>query len=120
MGRLTLSTHVSTTAKNGGTGMYRNLVAGLSVIGLAFATAPAGAEAPFVGPNCQGIILSANVAGIGAKEAAANLGLSVEQAQELIRALCAEVNATPPRCEVGQEQAAQQALARGDTDQYLF
>jgi hypothetical protein len=101
--------------------MYRNLVVvALCVTGSAFVAAPAGAEAPNVGPNCQGIVESVNVVGIGAKEAAANLGLSVKEAEDLIRAVCADVTSNAPRCEVGQEQAAQQALARGDLDQYLF
>lgn len=101
--------------------MYRRLLASaLSAAGLAFAAAPAAAQAPFVGPNCQGMLVSNNVVGIGAHEAAANLGLSVQQAQDLIQGFCENVTTTSPRCEVGHEAAAQAALARGDLDMYLF
>jgi hypothetical protein len=62
------------------------------------------------------------VPGIGAHEAAANLGLSVQEAHDLIGAGCANAqeNSPSPRCEVGQLQAAEQALARGDLDAHLF
>ena len=58
--------------------------------------------------------------GIGAQEAAANLGLSVPEAQNLVRAACAGVTSNTPRCEGGHGHAADQALARGDIDRYMF
>ena len=91
-----------------------------AVVVLAFAAPPAVAQAPFVGPNCEGWFVSGAVIGIGAQEAAASLGLSVQEAQELIHAGCAGVTTNEPRCEVGHLEAAQQALARGDANLYMF
>jgi hypothetical protein len=101
--------------------MYRiSVVAAMCGVGLGFAAPPALADASWNGPNCQGSTVSAAVMGIGAKEAAASFGLSVQEAQDFVRAACASATTTPPRCEAGQSQAAQQALERGDFDQYLF
>ena len=102
--------------------MYRiSLVAAVCVAMLAFAAPPAGAEATYNGPNCQGDLLSSNVTGIGAKEAAANFGFaSVQDAQDWIQAYCANRDTNVPRCELGQGEAAAQALARGDMDQYML
>jgi hypothetical protein len=60
------------------------------------------------------------VIGIGAHEAAAQAGLSVKEAQELIHAGCAGVTTNEPRCEVGHLEAAQQALEHGDLNLYMF
>ena len=103
--------------------MYRiSLAAAMALVALALAAPPAVAQAPFVGPNCAGWITSDAVMGIGAKEASANLGLTVQEAHDLIIAACANApaNSPPPRCEVGHGQAAQQALERGDLAMYLF
>jgi hypothetical protein len=106
----------------GGTMHRFSLAIATAVAGLAFAAPSAVAEAPFVGPNCRGFVVSDAVIGIGAREAAARLGLSVQEAQDLITAACenAQANSTPPRCEVGQGNSAQQALERGDLDKYIF
>jgi hypothetical protein len=101
--------------------MYRtSLAAAMAVAGLAFAAPPAVAQAPFNGPNCSGGVVSNAVIGIGAKEAAASSGLTIQEAHELIQAACADITTTVPRCEIGHGQAAQEALARGDLDQYFF
>jgi hypothetical protein len=97
-----------------------SLAAAVAVAGLALAASPAVAQAPFNGPNCQGGIVSDAVIGIGAKEAAANAGLTIQEAQDLIQTVCADVTTNTPRCEIGHGQAAQEALERGDLDQYLF
>jgi hypothetical protein len=101
--------------------MYRPYVAVvLAAAGLALAAPSALAEARFNGPNCTGGAVSQNVTGIGVKEAAANLGLTVQEAQALIDAACANITTNPPRCEIGHGEAAQRALERGDLDQYMF
>ena len=101
--------------------MYRvSLAAVLSAVGLAFAASPAAAEAPLNGPNCSGWFVSDAVNGIGAHAAAAGVGLSVQEAQELIHAGCADATSNAPRCEIGQGNAAQAALERGDLDKYMF
>jgi hypothetical protein len=101
--------------------MYRtSLAVAMAVAGLAFAVPPAVAQAPFNGPNCQGGVVSGAVIGIGAKEAAASFGLSVQEAHDLIQAACANITTNAPRCEIGHGQAAQQALERGDLDQCIF
>jgi hypothetical protein len=97
-----------------------SLAAAVAVAGLAFAAPTAVAQAPFNGPNCQGGIVSDAVIGIGAKEAAANAGLTIQEAQDLIQAICADVTTNTPRCELGHGQAAEEALERGDLDQYFF
>jgi hypothetical protein len=51
--------------------------------------------------------------GIGAKEAAAaNAGLTIQEAHDLIQAICADVTTNTPRCELGHGRAAQEALER--------
>jgi hypothetical protein len=104
--------------------MYRiSLAMAIAFVALASAAAPAGAQAPFVGPNCSGAIVSGAVIGIGAPEAAANAGFdSVQEAHDFIGVVCANAqeSSPPPRCEVGQLQAAEQALARGDLEAYMF
>ena len=104
--------------------MHRISVAAiLSVVGLgAFAAPAAVAQAPFVGPNCQAWVISDDVRGVGAKEAAASVGLSIQEALDLIAIGCADAqeNSVPARCEVGQSSAAEQALVRGDMEMYLF
>jgi hypothetical protein len=60
------------------------------------------------------------VPGIGAKEASANLGLTVQEAHALIEAVCANATTNTPRCELGHGEAAQRALERGDLEQYMF
>jgi hypothetical protein len=90
--------------------MYRtSLAAAMAVAGLAFAAPPAVAQAPFNGPNCSGGVVSNAVIGIGAKEAAASSGLTIQEAHELIQAACADITTTVPRCEIGHGQAAQEA-----------
>jgi hypothetical protein len=91
----------------------------LAAASLALAAPPALAEAQFNGPNCTGGAVSQNVTGIGLKEAAANLGLTVQEAHALIDAACANITTNAPRCERGHGEAAQQALERGDLDQYM-
>jgi hypothetical protein len=95
-------------------------VVAIALLGVALSAPGASAQASFNGPNCHGGAVSQAVPGIGAKEAAANLGLTVQQAQDLINALCANVTSNTPRCELGQGRAADQALARGDLDMWLF
>jgi hypothetical protein len=97
-----------------------SLALATAVVGLAFAAPPAAAQARFNGPNCGGGLVSQAVPGIGAKEASAALGLTVQEAHDLILSVCEGITTTTPRCEIGQGQAAQQALARGDLEQYMF
>jgi hypothetical protein len=100
--------------------MYRLYVAVvLAAAGLALAAPQALAQAQFNGPNCTGGAVSQAVVGIGAKEASASLGLTVQEAQALIDAVCANITTNPPRCEIGHGEAAQQALERGDLAQYM-
>ena len=100
--------------------MYRLYVAVvLAAAGLALAAPPALAQAQFNGPNCTGGAVSQNVIGIGLPEAAANLGLTVQEAHALIEAACANITTNPPRCEIGHGEAAQRALERGDLAQYV-
>jgi hypothetical protein len=102
--------------------MHRaSLLVLVSVAGLALAAPPAMADAGFNGPNCHGGVVSQAVGdGIGAKQAAASLGLSIQEAQDLILAACANVTTNTPRCEQGQGNAAEAALERGDLEQYFF
>ena len=101
--------------------MHRvSLAVVISVAGLSFAAPPAMAQAEFNGPNCAGVFVSQAVPGIGAKEAAASLGLTIQEAHDLILTLCENVTTNAPRCEQGHEEAAQRALERGDLEQYMF
>ena len=88
---------------------------------VALVVAPAaGASAPINGPNCQGFVVSGTVGGVGVKAIADSFGLTVQQAQDFVRAGCAGVTTNTPRCENGQLRAADAALARGDLDKQLF
>jgi hypothetical protein len=101
--------------------MHRGSIALVtSIAALAFAAPPASGAAEFNGPNCGAVLVSQAVPGVGAKEAAANLGLSVQEAHDLIMSVCAGVTTNTPRCEQGHGEAAQRALERGDLDQYMF
>jgi hypothetical protein len=104
--------------------MYRiALAVTIAFVVLAIAAVPGAAQAPFVGPNCSGAIVSNAVPGIGAPEAAANAGFdSVQDAHDFIGVVCANAqeSSPPPRCEVGQGQAAERALARGDIEAFNF
>ena len=87
-----------------------------------FATSPALASDD--GQSCHGTFISTVVEGVGAKEAAAGFGWTVQEAQGVVRFVCGQADrrafGTPPKCENGQATAADQALARGDLGKWLF
>jgi hypothetical protein len=67
-------------------------------------------------------VISARVPGVGLAAVAQQFGVTVQEAQQFIQGVCANAaeNSTPPRCEVGQQAAADAAFDRGDLGQYLF
>ena len=96
----------------------------LAAIAAAAAFAASPALATEDAQSCHGTFISSAVEGVGAKEAAAARGWTVQEAQGAIRFVCGQAEnrafGTPPKCENGQATAADQALARGDLDKWLF
>lgn len=98
------------------------LVAAVAAAASVFQASPAVASTD--DQSCHGAFVSTVVQGVGAKEGAAELGWTVQQAQGAIRFVCGQADnraiGTPPKCENGQATAADRALARGDLGKWLF